>query len=99
MNYQIFYSPDSVKDIGRLDKRQKDLIRKVILKVSQFPLIGKPLRDEFSGFYSQRTSRFRIIYTINNEKQRIDIHRIGLRKEGSKKDIYKLFEKYIRVVR
>ena len=41
------------------------------------PFLGKLLEKEFSGYYSLRSERFRIIYTINADDHMIQIHYVS----------------------
>ena len=58
---------------------------------------GKPLIGELSGYRSLRTAgqRYRIIFRIEKEKTMVWIMALGIRKEGSKRDIYTLAKKLI----
>jgi mRNA interferase RelE/StbE len=58
---------------------------------------GKPLMGELSGYRSLRAAgqRYRIIYRIEKEKTMVWIIALGIRKEGSKRDIYTLARKLI----
>jgi mRNA interferase RelE/StbE len=54
---------------------------------------GKPLTGDLKGYYSVRVAdqRYRIIYRIQTEKQTIFVEFIGIRRQGSKSDVYVLF--------
>lgn len=51
---------------------------------------GKPLSNELQGYRSVRAvgQRYRIIYTINEQTVIVSIMWTGIRKEGSKHDVY-----------
>jgi len=61
---------------------------------------GKALVDELAGFWSIRAvgQRYRIIYKVRDNKITVYVVAVGIRKEGSSKDIYatakKLLNKY-----
>lgn len=52
---------------------------------------GKPLIKELAGLWSRRVyhQRYRIIYRIINDPKKCEVHilYVGIRKEGSKKDV------------
>ena len=60
---------------------------------------GKPLIGELEGLRSLRAvgQRYRIIYRIEKQTIVVMIVAVGLRKEGSKKDVYSLAKKLLRL--
>ena len=60
---------------------------------------GKPLIGELLGFRSVRAvgQRYRIIYRVERHKVLVLIVATGLRKEGSRSDIYVLAQKLFRL--
>ena len=58
---------------------------------------GKALIGELSGYRSHRAvgQRYGIIYRIEKEKVMVWVMALGIRKEGSKRDIYTLARKLI----
>jgi len=82
------------------DRRIKKNIMKQIDSLEEDPeKKGKPLVKALSGFYSIRASgqRYRIIYKIEKSRVLVYVVTIGLRKEGSPKDIYSLTKKLVRL--
>ena len=70
--------------------------------------IGKPLRGPLSGFYRIAYSRYRAIYHVSEQQTsdgqpvlRITIRFVlaGQRKEGDKRDVYRLAKQLIKVGR
>lgn len=59
---------------------------------------GKPLRDELSGLRSLRAvgQRYRILYRLEDDLVVVLVLAVGIRKEGSKRDVYELAEKLAR---
>jgi mRNA interferase RelE/StbE len=59
---------------------------------------GKPLRGWLTGFMSTRAAgqRYRVVYRVENTKQLVRVYMIGIRKEGSRRDIYTLAEHLVR---
>jgi mRNA interferase RelE/StbE len=86
--YRLLFSYTSRKQIAKLHPTLKPIIRARLDRLQNEPFSGKNLERELSGYRSLRTGRFRIIYRIDEEKEIIEIHYIGRRK-----DVYELFAK------
>ena len=101
MIYNIFLTPQAQKMLGSiLDRRVLEKIRDRINDLAHDPeKQGKPLTEELKGYRSLRAvgQRYRIIYRIEKEKVIVVVVAMGLRKAGSKKDIYSLAKKLIRL--
>ena len=83
--YTIKYTREAKKQIEKLDKSIKPIIRKAIESLALNPYKGKPLSYELSGLFSFRTSDYRIIYRIREEEVLVIVVTIGLRREIYKK--------------
>ncbi|MEP6775214.1 MAG: type II toxin-antitoxin system RelE/ParE family toxin [Chloroflexota bacterium] len=59
---------------------------------------GAPLLDDLLGYRKLRAvgQRYRIIYTLDEETNTVLVVAVGIRKEGSKEDIYELARKLLR---
>jgi len=80
------------------DRRVREkIVEQVRLLGTEPEKQGKPLIGELSGYRSLRTAgqRYRIIFRIEKEKTMVWIMALGIRKEGSKRDIYTLAKKLI----
>lgn len=80
------------------DRRVREKIVKQVRLLEWEPeKQGKPLIGELSGYRSVRAvgQRYRIIFQIEKEKTIILVMALGIRKQGSKKDIYTLAKKLI----
>ena len=101
MNYKIFLTPASLNMLNSItDRRIREKIRDVINYLTSEPeKQGKPLLGELSGYRSIRAvgQRYRIIYKVEKSKIIVIIIAVGLRKEKSKKDIYSLAKKLLRL--
>ena len=86
MSYKVIWNIKALDSLKELDKPvRKRIFDKVKDYVSQDPTnIGKPLKDTFSGFWRYRFGDYRVIYTVDLEKQVITVLEAGHRK-----DIYK----------
>jgi mRNA interferase RelE/StbE len=82
------------------DRRVRDKIRDRIDGLAEEPeKQGKPLTGELTGYRSLRAvgQRYRIIYQIEEGKVLVLVMALGIRKEGSGKDIYMLAQKLLRL--
>ena len=82
------------------DRRIRDKIRDRIDGLAQEPeKQGKPLTGELTGYRSLRAvgQRYRVIYRIEEGKVLVLLMALGIRKEGSGKDIYVLAQKLLRL--
>ena len=82
------------------DRRVRDKIRDRIDGLAEEPeKQGKPLTGELTGYRSLRAvgQRYRIIYRIEEGKVLVLVMALGVRKEGSGKDIYVLAQKLLRL--
>lgn len=86
MAYHILYSETSREQIRKLHPQIKVAVKLSIESLQENPFIGKWLEKELSGYLSIHMKRFRIIYKINQDDLRVEIHYVGHRK-----DIYELF--------
>ena len=86
MAYRILYSETSRKQIRKLHPQIKPVVKSSIEKLQESPFSGKFLEKELSGYRSIRMKRFRIIYKIDENEHKVEIHYFGHRK-----DIYELF--------
>jgi mRNA interferase RelE/StbE len=85
---------------GIADRRVRDVIIKRIDDLAEEPeQQGKPLVAELSGYRSIRAAgqRYRIVYRVVNDKITVYVVAVGIRKNGSRTDIYTLAKKLIRL--
>jgi mRNA interferase RelE/StbE len=82
------------------DRRVRTLLRNRIDRLAEDPdKQGKPLVGELMGYRSLRAvgQRYRILYRVENQEVVVVVVALGLRKSGSKKDVYSLAKKLIRL--
>ena len=60
---------------------------------------GKPLRENLIGFRSLRVigQRYRLIYSVTADARTVHVIATGLRREGSRNDVYELAQKIVRL--
>jgi mRNA interferase RelE/StbE len=99
--YRIIIQPTAFKLLKEIaDRRIRQKISDRIDKLQESPEIqGKPLLGELNGYYSVRAvgQRYRIIYAINQTQVMVLVVALGIRKDGSKQDIYTLAKKLMRL--
>ena len=99
--YRIVIQPTAFKLLKEIsDHRIRQKISDRIDKLRESPEIqGKPLLGELDGYYSVRAvgQRYRIIYAIEQAQVTVMIVALGIRKDGSKQDVYALAKKLLRL--
>jgi len=82
------------------DRRVRESIRDRIDGLAQEPeKQGRPLMGDLLGFRSLRAvgQRYRVIYRVEKGKVLVLVVALGVRKEGSKRDVYELARKLLRL--
>jgi mRNA interferase RelE/StbE len=101
--YRIVIQPNAFKLLKEIsDRRIRQKISDRIDKLQESPeMQGKPLIGELDGYYSVRAvgQRYRIIYAIKQAQVIVIIVALGIRKDGSKQDVYALAKKLLRLGR
>ncbi|MBK5281131.1 MAG: type II toxin-antitoxin system RelE/ParE family toxin [Nitrospiraceae bacterium] len=101
MRWQVGLTPHARVMLEAIqDRRVRDKIRDRIDGLAEEPeKQGKPLTGELTGYRSLRAvgQRYRIIYRIEEGKVLVLVMALGIRKEGSGKDIYMLAQKLLRL--
>ena len=98
MKYRILITNTCLTLIDKIpDKKIQHSILNRIKKLSDEPdKQGKKLVKDLSGFRSVHAAgRYRIIYKIDKKTVIIYVLAAGIRKEGDKKDIYKIAKKLL----
>lgn len=93
MKYAIVVRATAVRMMERLgDARIRDLFERRIDRLAEEPeKQGKPLTDDLSGLRSVRVAggRYRIIYQIDVSGVVVIVGAVGIRREGSRSDVYR----------
>lgn len=101
MTYRIVLTPTALKLLQEVgDRRIRQRIRDRIDALAEEPeKQGKALIGELAGYRSLRAvgQRYRIIYQVERDQIFVLIVAVGIRKEGSKDDIYTLARKLLRL--
>ena len=75
----VILSEDSLKQYRRLPKSEQSKIYKKLQLLQQNPYEGKKLTGKLDGVRSLRVWPYRIVYEINKEMKRVEIHKIAHR--------------------
>ena len=98
MRYRILITETCLSLINKLsDKKIQRTILDRIEQLSEEPdKQGKNLVQDLAGFRSVHAAgRYRIIYKIDKKTVIVYVLTAGIRKEGDKKDIYKIAKKLL----
>jgi mRNA interferase RelE/StbE len=89
---------DMVLKIG-YRRIQEKLLEKMTELAADPELQGKPLDDDLAGYRSIRAvgQRYRIIYRVERSSVVVVVVAAGIRKEGSREDVYRVAAKLIRL--
>ncbi len=76
-SYEIRFTKEAVKDVGKLFPKLKEKLQSILQNViAHDPFAGKKLIGDLTGFFSYRlTYKDRIVYTIDPERHIIFVHR------------------------
>ncbi len=98
MKYRVLITNTCLSLIEKLtDKKIQRTIMDRIERLSEEPdKQGKNLVQDLSGFRSVHAAgRYRVIYRIDKHTVIVYVLAAGIRKEGDKKDIYKIAKKLL----
>jgi mRNA interferase RelE/StbE len=92
MEWTIIILPQAQSQLAAIkDRRIRSGLDTTISRLAHDPeKQGKPLRGKLANHYSIRAigQRFRIVYRIDEGTIRVLVVTVGLRREGSRKDVY-----------
>jgi mRNA interferase RelE/StbE len=78
--YGLVYTDKAKEQYEALDARLRRQVDKGLERIRQNPQLGKPLRGELKGIWSERVATFRILYKIRNKEVEVVILVIEHRK-------------------
>lgn len=99
MAYQIEITPAALEALEAIsDRRTRSaIIRRIDALAEEPDKLGKPLRGLLAGFMSTRAAgqRYRVVYKVEVGSERVVVYLVGIRKEGSRRDVYALAERLV----
>jgi mRNA interferase RelE/StbE len=101
VNYSIIVRPAAEKMLEKItDRRIRGKIDEKISGLANEPgKQGKELGGDLEGYRSVRAAsqRYRVIYRVDGENIVVVVVALGIRKEGDKKDVYKLTQRLFKL--
>jgi mRNA interferase RelE/StbE len=101
VSYSIIVRPSAIAMLKTIsDRRIREKIDQKINGLANEPeKQGKELGGDLEGYRSVRAvgQRYRIIYRIDGENVVVVVVALGIRKEGDKKDVYKLAQRLFKL--
>ena len=101
MSFRVIVTPSALAMLKAVqDRRIQEKLRDSIDGLAEEPeKQGKALTGESSRYRSLRSvgQRYRIIYQVHREVVTVEVLTLGIRKEGSKRDIYTIAKKLLRL--
>lgn len=95
MAYRIEVTPTALEALESVtDRRTRSaIVRRIDALADEPEKQGKKLRGWLAGFMSIRAAgqRYRIVYRV----KRVLVYTVGIRKEGSRRDVYALAERLV----
>lgn len=73
---QVILSNTATKQYKHLTKPDRTKVKKKLLLLRINPYMGKKLGGEFAGIYSLRAWPYRILYSVDEQENRVEIHKI-----------------------
>ena len=99
MVYQIEITPSALETLEAItDRRTRSaIVRRIDTLVEEPEKQGKPLRGWLAGFLSVRAAgqRYRVVYRVDGSGKRVLVYMVGIRREGSRRDVYALAERLV----
>ena len=100
MAYQIDITPTALEALEAItDRRTRDaIVRRVDALAEEPEKQGNTLRGDLAGFMSVRAAgqRYRVVYRVDEGKQQVVVYLVGIRREGSRQDVYALAQRLVR---
>lgn len=88
--WKMRFTPEVSRLVAKLHPENKKLLTQAFIGLRRNPYTGKDLQEELSGFKSLRLKRYRVIYTVNEEENYIEIYYVGRRS-----DVYEQFRRLL----
>lgn len=79
--YEVVVGNDAARSIRRLPKQSQKPVVEALIKLGADPRAGKPLVGELAGIWSLRRGDYRVLYRIDDLERRLEVARVGHRRE------------------
>lgn len=95
--FTVELNQDAEADLLAIDDaRTRRAVSEGLLRLEEEPAKrGKPLRDDLRGYYRIKVAggRYRAVYSVAVKRAVVTVVVIGIRKEGDKRDAYRIASK------
>ena len=88
--WKMRFTPEVSRLVAKLHPENKRQLKQALNELRQNPFTGKDLQEELFGFKSLRLKKYRVIYTVSEEANYIEIYYIGRRS-----DVYEQFRRLL----
>lgn len=78
--YVLLFTKTAKRQMDKLDMRIRRQVEKGLERISKAPRLGKRLRGELKGIWSERVATFRILYKIREAEVEVLVLTIEHRK-------------------
>ena len=92
--FKMRFTLEAARFLSKFHPESKKLIKQALNDLQQNPYIGKDFHEELQGFKSFKLKRYRIIYSINEEENFLQIYYVGHRK-----DVYEQFRRLLNQIK
>ena len=98
MNYKIILTDEAKAYLTSLDGKTRNVIARKIDALKKSPeKQGKALSGHLAGYRSLHAAgRYRVVYKVKTNQIMVIVVAAGMRKEGSKIDVYETLKKLLR---
>jgi mRNA interferase RelE/StbE len=100
MAYRIDITPTALEMLEAIrDQRTRAAIVRRIDALTEEPTKqGNDLRGALAGFLSVQAAgqRYRVLYEVDEREQRVVVYLVGIRRQGSRQDVYSLAQRLVR---
>lgn len=99
--YKVKIVESCEKTLAILKRHDRRIAETILLKAEDLAFMpdkkGKPLIGSLAGLRSRRAcgGRYRIIYRVNDDSLTVEVIFLGIRKEGSRDDVYQQAKKVL----
>lgn len=80
MAYRVLFTDVAREQIDELTGKLAVQVDRALEKIAKNPRIGKPLRGDLRGLYSERVATFRILYSIHDDRIEIVVLTVAHRR-------------------
>ena len=88
--WKIRFTPEASRLSSKIHPENKKQLKQALNELQQNPHTSKDLQEELFGFKSLRLKKYRLIYTVNEKNNYIEMYYVGPRS-----DVYEQFRRLL----